>query len=399
MLFRGKPFFIIYPWEKSKLLSYGGVTLTQAQASNHKQKQFEPKWLAWEITGKCNLNCIHCRSASSLGSDEGDFTLDEAKAFIDELTSFAQPVVVLSGGEPLLREDVFDIAAYGTSKGLRMALATNGSLVNDEICEKIKASGIRIVSLSLDGSTAEIHDDFRKQPGAFKSTLRAADFFKKHGIEFLINSSFTKRNQKDIPNVYKLAKEMGATAWYMFMIVPMGRGEDLMAELISKEDYDEILKWHFNMELEEKDILVRPTCAPHYYRIVQQEAKAKGIDFERRNLKFGTGGGKGCIAAQSIAFVGSRGDVQPCSYFPQSAGNVKKQHFKDIWENSKLFNDMRNFKDYKGRCGSCEYIGVCGVCRDRALDVSDDYMSEENLCDHVPAKVLREMKKEQLDNE
>jgi heme b synthase len=399
MLFRGKPFFIIYPWEKSKLLSYGGVTLTQAQASNHKQKQFEPKWLAWEITGKCNLNCIHCRSASSLGSDEGDFTLDEAKAFIDELTSFAQPVVVLSGGEPLLREDVFDIAAYGTSKGLRMALATNGSLVNDEICEKIKASGIRIVSLSLDGSTAEIHDDFRKQPGAFKSTLRAADFFKKHGIEFLINSSFTKRNQKDIPNVYKLAKEMGATAWYMFMIVPMGRGEDLMAELISKEDYDEILKWHFNMELEEKDILVRPTCAPHYYRIVQQEAKAKGIDFERRNLKFGTGGGKGCIAAQSIAFVGSRGDVQPCSYFPQSAGNVKKQHFKDIWENSKLFNDMRNFKDYKGRCGSCEYIGVCGGCRARALAVSDDYMAEEPFCDHVPAKVLREMKKEQLDNE
>ena len=212
-----------------------------------------------------------------MGSDQGDFTLEEAKSLIDEITSFAKPVVVLSGGEPLLRGDVFEIAAYGTEKGLRMALATNGSLIDDQMCQRIKESGIRIVSLSLDGSTPEIHDDFRKQSGAFEATLQAAEYLKKHNIEFLINSSFTKRNQNDIPNVYRLAKKIGAVAWYMFMIVPMGRGEELMAELIPKEDYDEILKWHFEMELEEKDMLVRPTCAPHYYRIVQQEAKAKRI--------------------------------------------------------------------------------------------------------------------------
>ncbi len=373
--------------------------MNQPQTSPRKERVFEPKWIAWEITGRCNLNCIHCRSSSTMGSDEGDFTLEEAKALIDDITSFAQPVVVLSGGEPLLREDVFDIAAYGTSRGLRMALATNGALVNDAICSRIKESGIRIVSLSLDGSTAAIHDDFRKQPGAFEATLRAAEHFRRNGIEFLVNSSFTKRNQQDIPNVYQLAKEIGATAWYMFMIVPMGRGEDLMAELISKEDYDEILKWHFNMELEEKDMLVRPTCAPHYYRIVQQEAKAKGIDFQRRNLKFGTGGGKGCIAAQSIAFIGSRGDVQPCSYFPMSAGNIKKQPFREIWENSRIFQDIRNFKDYKGRCGSCEYLGVCGGCRARAFAVSDDYMEEEPFCSHIPKKVLREMDKETTKDE
>ncbi|UCG39227.1 MAG: radical SAM protein, partial [bacterium] len=210
--------------------------MTEAQKKPRPGRVFEPKWIAWEITGKCNLNCIHCRSSSTMGSHQGDFSLEEAKALIDDITSFAKPVVVLSGGEPLLREDVFDIAAYGTSKGLRMALATNGSLVDDAVCDRIKESGIRIVSLSLDGSTPEIHDDFRKQPGAFEATLRAAGFFRKHGIEFLVNSSFTKRNQHDIPNVYRLAKEIGAVAWYMFMIVPMGRGEDLMAELISKED-------------------------------------------------------------------------------------------------------------------------------------------------------------------
>jgi heme b synthase len=370
-------------------------TVTKLQRKTKAGRVFEPRWLAWEITGKCNLNCIHCRSSSTMGSDQEDFTLKEAKALIDDITAFAKPVVVLSGGEPLLREDVFEIAAYGTAQGLRMALATNGTMVDDETCARIKDSGIRIVSLSLDGSTAEIHDDFRNQPGAFEATLRAAEYFRKHGIEFLINSSFTKRNQEDIPNVYRLAKEIGAVAWYMFMIVPMGRGEELMAELISSEDYDKILKWHFDMELQEKDMLVRPTCAPHYYRIVQQESEARELDFERRNLKFGTGGSKGCIAAQSIAFIGSRGDVQPCSYFPMAAGNVREHSFREIWENSKIFQDIRSFKDYKGRCGSCEYLGVCGGCRARAFAVSDDYMEEEPFCSYVPGKILRQKDKEQ----
>ena len=131
-----------------------------------------------------------------------------------------------------------------------MCLATNGTLVTDEICEKIKSSGLRIVSLSLDGSTSAVHDNFRNEKGAFDGTINAAKLFKKHGIEFIINSSFTKRNQEEIPKIYKLAKELGATAWYMFMIVPTGRGEEIMKELISKEDYDKILDWHYDMEKE-----------------------------------------------------------------------------------------------------------------------------------------------------
>jgi heme b synthase len=355
-----------------------------------KKRVFEPKWIAWEITGRCNLNCIHCRSSSSMGSDQGDFSTAEARALIDEISSWAKPVVVLSGGEPLLRADVFEIAAYGTGRGLRMALATNGTLVTDEACAAIRRSGIRIVSLSLDGSTAAIHDDFRKQPGAFESALRAAGLFRKHGIEFLVNSSFTRRNQDDIPAIYRLAKSLGAAAWYMFMIVPMGRGEELMNELVSMEDYEKILKWHFDMELAEKEMLVRPTCAPHYYRIVQQEARARGIDFARRNLSFGTGGSKGCIAAQSIAFIGSRGDVQPCSYFPRSAGNVRKQTFREIWETSPLFLSLRDFGSYKGKCGRCQYLGVCGGCRARAYAVSGDYLEAEPFCSFIPPRFARE---------
>jgi radical SAM protein with 4Fe4S-binding SPASM domain len=319
-----------------------------------------------------------------------DFPLEEAYRLIDDIVSYAKPVVVLSGGEPLTRKDVFEIARYGTDKGLRMCLATNGTLVTDETCEKIKDSGIRIVSLSLDGAEAPVHDDFRSQQGAFAGTINAARLFKKHGIEFIINSSFTKRNQEQIPQVYRLAKELGATAWYMFMIVPTGRGEDIMNELISREDYDKILDWHYDMEKEEDLLLVRPTCAPHYYRVQLQRAKEEGEKVKRRTLKFSTGGSKGCLAGQLICLIDVDGNVLPCSYFNLPAGNVRERSFKEIWENSALFKDLRDFKKYKGRCGSCEFVNVCGGCRARAYSVYGDYLEEEPFCSYLPKRLERE---------
>ncbi len=352
--------------------------------------EFSPKWIAWEITRRCNLRCVHCRSSSEAEmKGHPDFTTEEAYRVLDDISSYAKPVIVLSGGEPLLRSDVFDIAKRGTELGLRMCLATNGMLVTDEVCGNIKDSGIRIVSLSLDGSTEAVHDNFRSVKGAFSGITNAASLFKKHGIEFIINSSFTKRNQEEIPAVYKLAKELGATAWYMFMIVPTGRGEEIMNELISKEEYEEILDWHYRMEKDEKDMLVRPTCAPHYYRVVLQKSKDEKSKFERRTLKFSTGGAKGCLAGQLICLLDVDGNILPCSYFPKPAGNIREKSFRDIWENSGLFRDLRDFKRYKGKCGSCEYINVCGGCRARAYSVNGDYMAEEPFCSHVPFKMTK----------
>jgi len=353
-------------------------------------KEFEPKWVAWEITRRCNLNCVHCRSSSEMEiKGHPDFSTEEAFRILDDIADYAHPVIVLSGGEPLLRKDVFEIAKYGTGKGMRMCIATNGTLVTDEICEHMKAAEVKMVSLSLDGSTDAVHDDFRSQKGAFAGTINAARLFNKHEIQFLINSSFTKRNQEEIPRVYKLAKELGATAWYMFMIVPTGRGEDIMNELISKEDYEEILDWHYQMEKDESDLLVRPTCAPHYYRVVLQKQKEEGEKFERRSLKFSTGGSKGCIAGQVICLIDVDEEVLPCSYFPKSAGNLREKSFKDIWENSELFLEMRDFKKYKGRCGSCEFVSVCGGCRARAYSMTGDYLEEEPFCGYVPYRVRK----------
>jgi heme b synthase len=356
--------------------------------------KFEPKWIAWEITRRCNLRCVHCRSSSEEEiKGHPDFSLDEARRILDDISSYAKPVVVLSGGEPLVREDVFEIARYGTERGLRMCLATNGTLVTDDVCRKIRDAGIRICSLSLDGSTKEVHDDFRCQEGAFDGTIKAAELFKKHEIEFIINSSFTKRNQKDVPKVYRLAKDLGATAWYMFMIVPTGRGEDIMNELIPKEDYEELLGWHYRMEKEEEDMLVRPTCAPHYYRVVRQEAKKEKEKYKHRTLKFSTGGAKGCIAGQLICLIDVDGNVLPCSYFPKAAGNIREQSFKDIWENSELFKKLRNFNGYKGKCGECEFINVCGGCRARAYAVTGDYLDEEPFCSYIPVKTRKRAEK------
>jgi radical SAM protein with 4Fe4S-binding SPASM domain len=355
------------------------------------KQEFVPKWIAWETTRKCNLRCVHCRSSSDEHAALGGFTTAEALKFIDELSDYCKPVLVLSGGEPLLRPDIWQLAAHGTERGLRMCLATNGVLVDDAACQQMKATGIRMVSLSLDGASAAVHDDFRRQPGAFDATVRATERLKANGVPFLVNSSFTKRNQEEIPRCYELAKRLGATAWYMFMIVPTGRGAEIMNELISKEDYDKILQWHYDTEKVEPDLLMRPTCAPHYYRVVLQQNRGQADEdkLKRRSLTFSTGGGKGCIAGQTICLVDAFGNVQPCSYLPASAGNVKETPFREIWESSPLFLELRDFERYKGRCGSCEYLNVCGGCRARAEAIHGDRLAEEPFCDYVPPRYAR----------
>ncbi|MFH1728747.1 MAG: radical SAM protein [Pseudomonadota bacterium] len=348
-------------------------------------KDYELKWIAWEATRRCNLECIHCRSSSFDEASDSHFSKVDVFKLIDDISSFSNPTMVLTGGEPLLRKDIFEIASYGSSKGLNMAMATNGTLVSDEICEKIIKSGIKIASLSFDASSALIHDDFRKSEGAFESSIKAAELFKKHNIKFLINSSFTTRNQSEIENTYKLAKHLGAIAWYMFLIVPTGRGKEVLNELISKDDYEDILRWHYQIEKNEKEMIVRPTCAPQYYRIRKEEEAKDGAETQKKSLMFGPGGGKGCVCAQSICFVNYKGEVYPCSYFPLSAGSVFEKNIKDIWENAELFKSLRNFKDYKGNCGHCRYINICGGCRARAYAISGDYLEEEPYCDYGKA--------------
>ncbi len=345
--------------------------------------KFEPKWIAWEVTRECNLTCVHCRSNACLGAYKHlDFSTEQGFRVIDSIADYAKPVLVLSGGEPLLRRDVFELARYGHQKGLRMALASNGTYITEEICQRIIDANIKIVSLSIDGADAETHDQFRQQSGAFDSTVEAARLLKEFHIPFIINSSFTKDNVHHIPEAYRLAKKLGAMAWYMFMVVPTGRGENIINDLLDTEAYNGMLEWHYDMESAEDEMLVRPTCAPHYYRIRFEKNKAIGAKVKSRSLSFSTGGGKGCIAGQSIMTIDVEGNVQPCSYLPLKAGNLFQQSLKEIWEESELFNNLRDYKAYEGKCGKCEFIKVCGGCRARAYYMNGHYMAEEPLCEH-----------------
>lgn len=355
--------------------------------------KMELKWLAWEITRRCNFHCVHCRSSSDDGpANQVQFSFAEAQRFLDDLGQLGKPVVVLSGGEPLLHPDVFQIAQYGDKQGFRMCLATNGSLITDGMCRLIKAAQIKMVSLSLDGASAEVHDGFRGQVGAFESVIRAATYFRENDIPFIINSSFTKRNQLDIVNCFRLSKALGAYAWYLFMVIPTGRGEALLEELIAPSDYQEILDWHYQIEKSEDSILLRPTCAPHYYRVRFQHNRKNHDPHKPRSLSFSPGGSKGCLAGQTIAMVTATGELQACSYLPISAGNVKQKPIRDIWEKSELLQNLRNFATYKGRCGQCEFIKICGGCRARAYMMKGDYLAEEPFCTYQPLRRLYEAK-------
>jgi radical SAM protein with 4Fe4S-binding SPASM domain len=349
------------------------------------------KWVAIELTGRCNLSCIHCRSWESAAAEEAEAPAEMATGHVigllEELARLSSPVVVLSGGEPLLREDVFEIAAAGTQMGLRMCLATNGVLVTPESADRMRASGIRMVSLSIDGPAREVHDDFRRQEGAFDAALSAAEVLKGKGVDFLINSSFTRRNMEHVEATFNLAASLGATAWYMFIVVPTGRGRELHEELIGGEDYERILHWHYEMERKGPPILVRPTCAPQYFRIVAEHA-GSGDGFKRRSLKFATGRSKGCLCGQSIALIDRHGNLQPCSYLPLSAGNVLETPVREIWEESKLLLELRDTRSHS-ECGSCEYREVCGGCRARAYFTTGSHLDKDPVCGYQPGNLRK----------
>ena len=345
------------------------------------QKVKPPRIIAWELTNACNLACIHCRASAIKEPQPGELSTAQAKHFVDELVEY-KPMLILTGGEPLLRADVFEIARYATGKGLRAVLATNGTLLTPEIVRKLKEAGIQRVSISIDGATKEMHDIFRGEAGAFEGALRGIDILKKEGISFQVNTTITKRNLTQIPRIYDLAIELKASALHIFLLVPTGRGEEIESEEIPPEEYEKVLNWFYDQS-KDKRMQLKATCAPHYFRIMRQRAKAEGIRItpETHGFEAMT---KGCLGGSAFCFISSRGDVYPCGYLPALAGNILEKPFKMIWEKSKVFNDLRDPGLLKGKCGLCEYKNVCGGCRARAYAGTGDYLDEEPFCMYVP---------------
>lgn len=322
-----------------------------------------PFILAWEVTRVCNLACLHCRASAVKTRDPLELDTAEGKHLLHDLAKFGTRMVILSGGEPLMRPDIFELASYGSKIGLRMTLATNGSLITREKAIKIKDSGIVRVSVSLDGVTAKVHDEFRGMPGAFDMALKGISILGSSGIPFQINTTVAAMNVHQMKSFPSFVKDLGAMAWHVFFLVPTGRGHSLEPAKI--EEYREMLKGFFYVYKEAR-IECKATCAPQFYRLLKENKEPITT--------------KGCLAGTGFGFVSSTGIVQPCGFLQIPCGDIREKPFAEIWSTSPTLINLRDESLLKGKCGSCEYKDVCGGCRARAYEVLGDYLEFDPIC-------------------
>ena len=412
--------------------------MTAANSSTHpaSQKEYTPRLIFWEVTKGCNLRCIHCRATATELMSPADLPTSKALNIISQIADFGSPILVLSGGEPLYRQDIFELAEYATSRGLRTALATNGTLVTKDVAEKIRKAGIKRVSISLDGSDAITHDTFRGIPGAFEAAVYGMRNLQELGVSVQINTTIARHNAHQLPDVLELARRLGADALHTFLLVPVGCGVDIAAEqMVPPEEYERMLNWFYDQSLS-GDIELKATCAPHYFRVQRQRRAADrmagrepaappvshphGIGPTDMTMPGSTGislkpnggppvghsghpGGhpsdmnamtKGCLAGTGVCFISHEGEVFPCGYLPALAGDLRKQSFAEIWKDSAVFGQLRDDDNLKGKCGCCEFRHVCMGCRARAYAATGDFLAEEPFCVYEPGtsnQMIREI--------
>ncbi len=351
-----------------------------------------PHIVAWESTVACNLACVHCRASAQTTPEPDELTTGEVFSLIDQLAEFGQPIFVISGGEPLMRPDIFDIAAYGIQRGLRLAVSPNGTLITPDVVRKLKEAGVKRISVSIDGSTAGRHDAIRGVPCAFDEAMAGLAACREAGLGFQLNTTVMRQTRDDLPAVRDLAVRIGAEAWHVFMLVPTGRGK--IDDEVSPQEYEDLLGEIYQMT-KDSPIPIRVTCGPHFMRVVAQNRRK---DRDQPNLVrpgnkgHGHPGGldrttRGCLAGDGYCFVSYRGDVTPCGYFPVVAGNVRERPFREIYLDSALFRSLRDFSQYEGKCGACEFLRVCGGCRARAYSLTGNYLAEEPYCIHQPREM------------
>src|SRR6516162_4537686 len=279
-------------------------------------KEFKPRLIFWEVTKGCNLRCIHCRATATELMSPDDLPTSKALDIIKQIADFGNPILVLSGGEPLYRADIFQLAEYGNSLGLRVALATNGTLVTKDVADRIKRAGIKRVSISLDGSDAATHDSFRGIPGAFDAAVYGLRNLQDLGVSVQINTTIARHNAHQLPGVLDLARRLGADALHTFLLVPVGCGVDIAEEqMVPTDEYERMLNWFYDQSLG-GEIELKATCAPHYFRVVRQRRAAEGRSAQAaaqaRAPQSGNGQGVAAIGPTDMMMPGGTGiEIKP----------------------------------------------------------------------------------------
>lgn len=348
-----------------------------------------PRLVYWEVTKRCNLQCAHCRAVPQACASEDELSLAEGLRLIDAIALVGQPILVLTGGEPLLRHELFEFATYGTWRGLRIALATNGTLVTRTLARRIVDAGFTRVSISLDGPDAATHDRFRRIRGAFELAVDGFIHLKELGMSLQVNTTVTVHNWERLGAIHELVRKLGADAWHLFLLVPVGCGLEIAPTAqLTPRDYEEVLYWIDEVAQDEArkgGLEIRATCAPHLQRVhLQRQMMAHGYGEAQPHPEPARQTRRGCLAGTGICFISHRGEVFPCGYLPVKAGDIRQQSFSAIWESSPVFDSLRNPDLLVGKCGACEYRVLCGGCRARAFGQTGHYLHEEPFCTYLP---------------
>ena len=350
---------------------------------------FLPRLIAWEVTRSCPLACRHCRAAARNEPYEGELSTDEGRRLLDNIAAFARPTIILTGGEPMLRADIYDLAGHAHALGLPVVLAPCGQMVDDAAVARMKAAGIHCISLSIDGADAASHDAFRGVPGAFDMAVRAAQAARRGGLEFQINTTVTRANRDALPAIRDLAVRLGAAVFNPFLLVPTGRGADLAGQELSAAEYERTLGWLADAD-RAGPIRIRVTCAPHYARVQAQRAARAGpygsVQDKDDPAEAPAPFSRGCMGGKTFAFISHTGIVQICGFLDEPAGDLRQVDldFARVWRESPLLKAVRDVDAYHGRCGVCEYRRVCGGCRARAFAFTGDTLAEEPFCVYQP---------------
>ncbi len=336
-------------------------------------EHLKPRLIAFEVTRRCRYQCRHCRANAGPAAEQ-ELTTQQCKKIIAAVAKFAKCTLIITGGEPMERPDLYGLIKYAAGKDLRVLLATCGYLIDDGSIEKLKKAGVSAMSLSLDGASADTHDAFRQSKGAFDAVIKAAAVARAARMPFQINTTISKLNAGEIIGIAELAKRLGASCFNPFLLVPTGRGKEIQDVILDPVEYESLLGELLRIKLK-GEIQIRCTCAPQFSRICQQ-AKARGLVAETT----------GCIGGTGFGFISWQGDVQTCGFLDISAGNLIENgfDFARIWLHSKLLNDVRDVSAYRGKCSHCEYLGVCGGCKARAMAEYGDYLAGDPVCGYIP---------------
>lgn len=322
-----------------------------------------PHIVAWETTRACNLACVHCRASAMPEPPPGELTTSQGTALLDDLAASGVRLVILSGGEALVRGDILELAAHGTRLGLRMTLATNGTLVTADVARALRDAGVVRVSVSLDGVTRATHDGFRGVDGSFDAALAGIARLNEAGVAVQVNTTVAAANIGEMDRFPGFLETLGACAWHVFFLVPTGRGAAV--EPARANGYRMMLEG-FRKVAASSRIECKATCAPQYYRMLLEDTGAVPT--------------KGCLAGTGFGFVSSTGVVQPCGFLQVACGDVRETPFSRIWATSPFLENLRDTSRLTGKCGSCGHADVCGGCRARAYEVFGDSMAADPIC-------------------